>query len=314
MVLSDRSDGKTTEMAVDALRTFLDTGLVPVFCRRYSTEFGGDFDATFIDNIYNHPAGRAMADGHELKIIGSIKRGTKCLTFDGQKCIQFDALSMVMNHKSSYGVNINRNLYIDEYIRLDNKYVSNEITVILETYETIDRKNYINKIIIAGNKITQFNPVFAFFNIKNPPRGFSHYQGGQLCVFIYHNAGNGDIQQSTPFADLVRGTSYADYMDGDFMVNLDYLIQPKHNKTPLMNVAHNGKRYSIFANGNEIVIDKYVNNNCLTVCVAPADDAVFLDEADGARNWLAKYKNYNRIKYADNNILDALTDFYKKIR
>ena len=53
----------------------------------------------------------------------------------------------------------------DEYIPLDGRYASDEITLLLEFWNTCDRQRGEVRMMVFGNKIAQNNPLFDFFGV-----------------------------------------------------------------------------------------------------------------------------------------------------
>lgn len=319
MVLSLRNDGKTTGMKCAALESFYESGKAAVFCRRWrDSELSGEFYDTFLENVYT--ARKSLLDGREPRIEGTQKKG-RYLTVETEsgrkKAISFESISMAGRHKSNYDWNTHRNIFIDEYIPLDGRYVKDEMTQILELYKTVDREHYDNYVMIAGNRITRFNPVFQYFGVKQWHEGVNTYQNGRLRVLMYANAGNKELAKQSPFAELTAGTNYEQYNAGEFLQSMDQLICPSHGRLRLFDIAHNGKTFSAFQAGINVVIDFAPRSDSLTcVCITPqaaALSAVWLDAAKGVKSVLEKYKYTNRLYFASDAILYELTDFYKSI-
>lgn len=325
MCLSDRSDGKTTEMKVIGLESFLETGKTAVFCRRFFTELTQDFFDTFHENILASPRGKELLKGKKYFCKGSKKKGfgfyiTQGKSNNEKKAFSILPITMAQKYKSSFDWATHKNIYFDEYIPLDNRYSPNEVAAILELYKTIDRNHFDNYVMICGNKITRFNPVFEYFNITEWKYGFNCYQNGRFCFYMHRNKGNAVLNEISPFAELTQGTRYESYNAGEFLMNYDSLVKPKHSQLMLMNISHNGSVYGVFQSGDDIVIDRAtINHDVQCVCTSsapPAHGAIWLKDelAKGCLYILQRNKFTNHLFFADELILHELDKFYKEIR
>ena len=319
MCLSDRSDGKTTGAKCIALDEFFQSGKCPVFCRRFGTEIEvGDFLNEFAKDIYNVKP--ALLEGYHARAQGSRKKGWHFdISGNGKewtRAIHILPLSMAGRLKSSLFYETNRHVFIDEYIPLDDRYIKNEVTSILELYKTIDREHYESKILITGNKVTRYNPVFEYFHINDFKKGFNYFNHDRLCLYIYSNKGNQKIAETNPMAELTEGTEYAGYNTGEFLTDFSDMLERKFYKSmPLAGISHNKKTYGI-----------YFGTDCLVICPTNGDtpapvlcidrnnkNAIWLNLAEKIRLVLQSYKFTSRLKFTDEITLHELEDFYKKI-
>ena len=325
MALSDRSDGKSTAMATQCIKEFDNTGKRPVFSRRFCTEYTADFFDEFVQNIKN--ANPELLSGRNFDFCKAkkapqasparfliSKKGSEELT----PAVDFIPLSMAGRYKSALGYQKNGNIYVDEYIPLDGRYLKDEAQLLLELYRTIDREHFTTRATIAGNKITRFNPVFDFFNIKQWKKGVNMYQNGTFALLVYSSKVNQEINQKSAFSDLVRGTAYEAYNHGEFLHTFAEIVQPKHSKLCVMRVSHGGKLYGVFVAGSTLVIDELNGNTtpCVCVCVdvaPPQHYAVWLEQAKGQREILERFKYNNALFFANDSIANKLKGFYKKI-
>ncbi|MCQ2398874.1 MAG: phage DNA encapsidation protein, partial [Clostridia bacterium] len=169
MILSDRSDGKTTNLQTMGIEGFDADGKARVFSRRFSTEITNEFFDEVIKNVNNKNP--ALLEGRDYDFVKASKKHCAAMLLQPRdsdkkaKCFSFIPITQAGRLKSSLGYETHKDIFFDEYIPLDDRYTKNEVTSILEMYKTIDREHYTNRIIICGNKITQANPVFEFFNI-----------------------------------------------------------------------------------------------------------------------------------------------------
>lgn len=318
---SDRSDGKTTGLAILAIQTFRDTGKIATFCRRWSTEFTEDFYTTFISNITEAiTRGDVPADflGNEHEIKGSIKKGTRGLWIDGKKAVTFMPLSMISRYKSSFDYKTHRHLFIDEYIPLDNMYCVNELTKIFEAYQTIDRKHYDTICLIACNKVSYSNPLFLGFKIRTLKNGFNRYQNGRLCVFRWDSKVNAELAAKSPFGELVAGLEYGGYITGGFLEDLSKFICKEHSKTQFSQFLYKGAYYTLYVGYcDDLVICRATGRNERTslFCIQTEADqnAVNLSIMPDIKTTLKVFKGCNALKCESETVYAEVEELYKKL-
>ena len=228
VVLSDRSDGKTFDSKADALKQFELDGSVTVYMRRYKTEITEKLYQTFFDEVINIPeymrfalwSFRGSKKGIEVK-----KQGEKEWKF----IVYFVPLSMSGKLKSQLEVRKIKRIYYDEFVPLDGKYLPNECDLILEFWKSVDRDRDTTQMVILGNKITPFNPLFDFFDIDLDITGdkIRLYKNGTLAVQIYSNKEHREIRNESKFNKLVKETKYDDYNSGGILQALSIKIMNK---------------------------------------------------------------------------------------
>lgn len=321
MALSDRSDGKTTECITLGLESFDETGKASVFARRFGTEFNNLFFDEFEKGMHVH----GIVDGRDYDFKPPSKK-----TGVGQLLLQpldsdvkkpaftFCPLTKAGRLKSAFGHETHKNIYVDEYIPLDNRYIPDEVSAILELYKTVDRNNFDNYVMLTGNKITRFNPVFTFFKIEQWKKGLNSYQNGAFSLLVYSNKGNVKLCEESVFGDLVRGTAYESYNAGEFLRNYDELIKPNHSRIVHAYIAHRGQKYAVFQSEKDVVIDKAKGATMPAPCVCiepqpPEYKAIWLETATRTKELLQAFKYSNRLYFANEMILNDLSKFYATI-
>ena len=256
MALSIRSDGKTTELKTLALETHDDDadGRAAVFCRRWrDSEFTQPFFDTYMANIVRaHPEKVA---GREWEIRGSRKKGFSLWITDAaderaegdmRKCVEFIPLTLAARMKSNVDITTHRNIFIDEYIPLDGRYTKDEAKNIIELHETVDRDTETSFVMIAGNRITRFNPIFDFFNVTSWKWGYNSYQSGELEVYMHRDRENVSAKKASRLGRLLDGTAMEDYNAGEFLENDEMrLVSPRYGRTTILYIAHGGALYAI---------------------------------------------------------------------
>lgn len=328
MALSDRSDGKTTQIKSLIIDDFKNNGKAPIFLRRWLTELTNDVINDFftdpefkktpfykkIENWEFEPRPLKDMRGKTIgfNIWGAPKGEQKRIV------LLLSTLSTVARLKSALSYERYRNIYIDEYIPLDNRYTQNEAVAILETYQTIDRKHFENRIMICGNKITRFNPIFKYWNIKKWGRGITQINP-QFNLFVWSNKENRRRAASDPLATLTRGTEYAKYNEGEFLVDYSELIRPEHYKGAFFNLIHGGRVYAAFWGVDWLTMEeikepiKDLPRVCVAACSPVFGRVAWLNQLDNVRDTLEYYKYNNKLFFADEITLDILRPFYDKI-
>ena len=326
MVLSPRGDGKSTALAVKAIETHDDSGKSAVFCRRFATEFPNEFFDTFHANVMK--VRPDLFAGRKFDFVKPSKTKVGALMLsprDGDKmqtAVTFCPLSKAGRLKSALGVDTHKNIYIDEYIPLDGRYLKEEVNAILELYRTVDRDTETSYVLIAGNKITRFNPVFSFFNITKWTRGINTYKNGTLDIMVFANRANTESARGSNFGKLVAGTDYQQYNEGEFLAPINALIQPWHTRALLCKVAHDGRVYGLYSANNGAVFAPLKNESkyAVTLVCAPQHakgDAIWIcNQSEIGKYWrglLAEYKYNNALYFCDESTAMQLQKFYTAI-
>lgn len=317
VALSDRSDGKSTFLACEAIRSFKSTGKPSIFCRRYSTEFVKDFFDTFISNVLKADK-KLLGDNYEIRKASQhgIKRGECGLYIDNRLAVIFIPMSMSARLKSAFDWATHHNVFYDEFIPLDNRYCYDEITLMLELYKTVDRDHHDNYMLIAGNKIRMNNPICNYWRIHRLRNGFNKVNNGRLNLFIWKSKYNATISQESPFGELVKGTSYEGYNGGGFLNTHDKFIEHSHTKELLLQVATDEELFGAFIGHNgEIVFDHITKRrkDIDTYCFEPNADSTIINikMADEVRTLLTVYSYTNRLKFASEYIFDVLGGLHR---
>lgn len=327
MILSDRSDGKTTQIKNAIIDDVNSTGKIPLYMRRVITEISDETIAEFWRDLIGTPYESKIAglktDAQPVRDIRGKKIAYHLMTSTKESdkmrpaCL-LCTLSTAGALKSTLSYAKYKNIYIDEYIPIDDRYLSNEPRRILETYKTIDREHYENRVIIAGNKITRFNPIFQYWNITKWHNGINQIRKN-FDLLVWSSKNNKEIAKNNPFDELTRGTEYNGYNAGEFLVSYDELIKKDHYKSAYMNIIHGGRVYAAFWAPESVVIapvDKPFDNVpsvCVQACAPEFGRVIWLDSAPRMRDLLIYYKYQNRLYFSDEITLHALADFYKKI-
>lgn len=256
IVLSDRSDGKTFDTKVRALEDYNENRSITIYLRRYKSEISELMYTTFFDEVLNLPKYKAHYGAWKFK---GCKQGIKVQLpgrDDWDWIIYFIPLSMSGKLKSQLEVQRIHMINYDEFVPLDNRYIKDEITLLLEFYKSVDRERYTTRLIILGNKISQFNPLFDYFDIDlaintNKTR---LYRQGTLAVQIYGNQEHKQSDNKNKFNMLIQGTPYDNYNRGGILNQLDYKIMSHSGLEYFASFMTNKGEGSIWFDNTTLVI------------------------------------------------------------
>lgn len=222
--ITDKGDGKTTALVKIAIQSRLDTGLTPVFCRRFSAAVGKQFKNDVLEKIkLTHPD---LYNKCNFEWKGNLKHGGIYLVDkddkEGRPYMHAFPLSMIDNMKSGLDVSTHRNIYIDEYVPMNGRYLPNEFDLIWELYRTVDRDKlleydpYLNYILIAGNRIgrTPVTDIALRIDHDYSKNGLCTYKNETVAVLSYANKGHVEQVKNSRMDDLLEGTAYQEYARG----------------------------------------------------------------------------------------------------
>ncbi|MCQ2399665.1 MAG: phage DNA encapsidation protein [Clostridia bacterium] len=315
MAMSLRGDGKTTELKIIALESFYENGKAPLFCRRFDTEFTDEFFTDFFDDVRN--ANRAeLFDGRKIEFKKSKK--ITSLFLDGKKAITFVPLSMAGRVKSSLSRDTHKNIFIDEYIPLDGRYLKSEVTAITELYKTIDRRHDDNYIMIGANKVDRFNPLFSEFGITDWHKGRNYYRDGLFELLMLSDTANVKTDDATRIGRIMTQTNYNEYAHGQFLNDKTALVKERQGLNVFVYIVHKNKLYGAFINGYELIIDRVQAKRYAvpTVCLNAEPShysATSLKIAKEIRLALAEYKYNNALFFQNEIYYNELKQLYDYI-
>lgn len=199
-VMSPRGNGKSYSAKKLAIKNYLKNKSQTVYVRRTKVEIDEVKDTYWNDIKENYPNLDFKIEGY----IGYI---------NGDEVIHFIPLSTSTNKKSaSYPLVIL--IIFDEYIITKttyNRYLKNEMTLLLDLIETVGRSRNI-KVLLMANSVSFVNPLFSFFDIvPKENQRFSKYKDGLICVEQFTSNVFMEEKKKTPFGRLIAGTEYSKY-------------------------------------------------------------------------------------------------------
>lgn len=223
IVASDRSDGKTTALMRLAYDSFKKTGKIAVIARRTCGEVTHAIVDVMITNL------KKVRQTGTFTHKGSPQKSGIHVYEDGVECFVFIPLSRAGKVKSGMDIATHINLYIDEYVPLDDRYLTDEVEKILEIHRTIDRDTYTSKIWIFFNHVTASCPIYRYFSVT-PRDGVSRWKNGRLILLQIANSGNRRDVMCSPLGELVEGTPYGTYAAGGTLDKSDAFVLAQHQK------------------------------------------------------------------------------------
>ena len=199
-VMSPRGNGKSYSAKKLIIKNYLKNGSQAVYTRRTKVEIDEVKD-TYWNDI------REEYRDLDFKIEGYIGY------INGDEVVHFIPLSTSTNKKSASYPKVNWIIF-DEYIITKttyNRYLKNEMTLLLDLIETVGRARNI-RVLLMANSVSFVNPLFSFFDIV-PKEGerFSKYKDGLICVEQFTSHVFMEEKKKTPFGRLIEGTNYSKY-------------------------------------------------------------------------------------------------------
>jgi len=223
-VIGERGVGKSFGAKVAMLKKFLKTGEQFIYLRRYKTELD-----TALNNFWDDLQGNGYFEDLELKVVKS-KMLTKFMC-NGEVCGYAVPLSTANILKSTSFPKV-KTIVFDEFL-LDGacgtyKYLKNEVTMILDIYETTFRLRD-GQIIFLGNALSITNPYFAYFDLDLPYNSeFRSFKDGMILVNYIKNQAYRDVKKNSKFGKMIDGTEYGRYaIDNEMLRDNNHFLAKK---------------------------------------------------------------------------------------
>ena len=199
-VMSPRGNGKSYSAKKLIIKNYLKDGSQAVYVRRTKVEIDEVKDTYWNDIGEEFPNLEFKVEGY----IGYI---------NGDEVVHFIPLSTSTNKKSASYPKV-KWIIFDEYIITKttyNRYLKNEMTLLLDLIETVGRDRNI-RVLLMANSVSFVNPLFSFFDIvPKENQRFSKYKDGLICVEQFTSHVFMEEKKKTPFGRLIEGTNYSKY-------------------------------------------------------------------------------------------------------
>lgn len=233
-VIGNRGAGKTYGFKKWAIKTFLKTGAQFIYLRRYKTEFD-DFKNFFNDISAEFP-------DVEFEVKG------KLLYINGQLAGYGVALSTALT-KKSVSYHLVDKIGYDEFV-IDKghiHYLSNEVTMFLEFYETVARMRDNVRAVFLSNAVSVVNPYFLYWNIK-PKSSRRFTKHGHLLIEFVKNQDFIEAKYKTRFGQIIKGTKYGDYaVENVFLKDNETFVEKKTGNARFeFTIFYNGYTYGFW--------------------------------------------------------------------
>lgn len=260
LVLSDRSDGKSFDCKARALEDFEQSKDITIYMRRWKTEITEKMYKGWFDEVWeNNPNYKRFAEW-EFKYSKSGIKVKTSVKSDWEDIVYFVPLSMASKLKSQITkIKHIKIIDFDEYIPLDGKYIPDEISQLLEFWKSIDRDRSEVQLIMLGNRITPFCPVFDYFNLELSitEDKVKKYRNDTLAVQIYSNKEHREKRQESKFNDLIKGTPYDEYDSGGILKALNLEIKQRTGFEFMCRFKTTIGEGTLWFNNGEMVVSTY---------------------------------------------------------
>ncbi len=268
---TERGDGKTTALIKDAYRSWKSTGKTACVCRRFATEMGNSYLNDILEKLKTFCLTDEEAEN--LVCTGSYKKGGVFIKLKDQKALrpifQLFPLSMAGKLKSGLDYATHRNLYIDEYIPLDGRYLPNEAEAILELYRTIDRDHDEGYILICGNPILikRLPATDSYFDVHRnyAKSGLTTHCDNTLAILTHRNRGNVENVKQSRLGKLTAATNYSAYATGGALT---------HYELPITQARQQGVKKCFYVTDGIDWLKGSLSKDCLILTKTQKNEAV----------------------------------------
>ena len=264
-VFSDRSDGKTFDCGQRALEDYEANRDITIYMRRYKSELSSNIYDGFFAKVLEQEKNARFRNWH---FRGS-KRGIQVCLDENYKdkdaqwdwIVFFVPLTMSGKLKSSFDGFTSRIHIIDfdEYIPLDDRYAPNEMTLLIEFWKSIDRDRNTTQLLVLGNRVVPYNPLYDYFNINVDITGAKvrTYRDGALAIQIYVNKEHREKRADTLFKSLVKDTPYDEYDSGGILSVQNLKVASRNGAEYFSSFKSDTGEGSIWLSGTRFIISCY---------------------------------------------------------
>lgn len=280
-VMSPRGNGKSYGGKDLAIKSYLKDGSQTVYVRRTKVEIDEVKDTYWNDISEKYPHLEFKVEGY----IGYI---------NGEEVVHFIPLSTSTNKKSASYPKV-KWIMFDEYIITKttyNRYLKNEMTLLLDLIETVGRDRKI-RVLLMANAVSHVNPLFSFFDIvPKENQRFSKYKDGLICVEQFTSHVFMEEKKKTPFGRLIEGTNYAKYAIENEVLedNNDFIKDRESTKYKyLCCFKYEEFKIGVWENleSGELFCDERIDEDNINKF------AILLDELEEGYLYIKGYRNVN---------------------
>ena len=312
-ILTNRGFGKTFGAKCGVIKKFIKKGEQFVYVRRYKTELND------IHKFFDSPDLRKKFKTHTFEVKG------KTFYIDGKIAGYAIALSTSQKLKS-VDYPFVTTIIFDEFI-VDKgciRYLTNEVDVFLDLFETIARKRNNVKAYLLANNVSIVNPYFTYFDItpKKTER-FTIARDGELVIEMCTDTVFINEKLETKFGKLIKGTKYADYsIYNNSLRDSEVFIEkrPKRNTSPVMSITYNAETAMVwldYKTGIFYCDDKYMKTCNEYVLSCDDHNPNTLLNASGINlnmlKQLISYFQVGRVRFSDQNVKHLMYDVFRSL-
>ena len=245
-IISNRGGGKSYGAKEMVIKNFLKRGEQFVYVRRYKAEIKEIQKTLFSDIQEKFPNTLFKIDGSTVYI-------------NNNPAGYLIPLSVSQKFKSS-SYPLVTTIIFDEFI-VDKghiHYLTNEVEVFLDLFETIARSRNNVKAFFLANNVTIVNPYFVYFNcIPKEGERFTIAKNGQIVVEMFTDNTFIEMKKKTNFGQLINGTRYGDYaIENKSLRDSDtFVVKEKPRDLYfLYSIKYNGEEKGIYMSNTDGVV------------------------------------------------------------
>lgn len=306
-IVGNRGAGKTYGFKKWAIKDFLKTGSQFVYVRRYKQELKKI--KKFFDDIKE-----------EFPEVKFEVKGT--VFYINDKIAGYAMpLSTSKIEKSVSFPNVNK-ICLDEFI-LDKgvyHYLQDEVTTLLELYETIARMRDDVRIFFLSNAISVTNPYFIYFNITLP-YGKNIMRRDDILIELVENKNFIEKKKQTRFGRLIEGTEYGKYaIENSFLRdNKNFIAKKTPNSEYYFTFVYMGVNYGTWIDykAGVITVSENYDPSCKIIYSLTTNDhrpntLLLKSNKKGVlfKNFIEQYK-LGSVRFESINIKNIVNDVIK---
>ncbi|WP_208434402.1 phage DNA encapsidation protein [Bartonella taylorii] len=230
-------------------------------------------------------------------------------------------LSLVNQYKHCSFSNV-KTIIFEEYICEQGKYLKNEPEKLVSLCESVFRHRDGGRIICLGNNVSQSNPYFDFFDLRNHHKNeFTFFR--EQSILIGHTLGKefAEKKVQTKFAKSIKDTAYGSFvLDNNALnINDDYSFIDKMKsipKRPYFNLIIQNQKLAVFFASDKLFIKKGFNKDYITYSM---DNTLYEGAIKGSISkdrklkQLAKFIRYGDVCFETMDVKRVMQPFIKKV-
>ena len=311
-VLTNRGYGKSYGLKKRCIRNFLKKGEQFIYLRRWKTELKDndkwfdDIRKEFPNNELEFKFGKFYVDGNiaGFPVALSVSQRYKSVAYPNVTTIMFDEFLV----DRSAGM----------------RYITNEVDVALDFYETVARTRNNVRMFFLGNNISRVNPYFTYFNVKvNDGERFTLARDGEMVIEYSTNDAFIEMKKETKFGKLIRNTKYSDYaIDNKSLRDSNTFVEQMSLKhcDEYFAIEYKSKKYMVW--GNIVKDILYITDKptktvrCYSVLASDHNDNTFLNNkyiGNSCFNNLIRYFQFGKVRFKTIEIKITMYDLLKDL-